>query len=375
MLSQNHVEISDELKNAAVNFEKKDLFAFGQQIGAAASKVHLGQETQMNVKKQNFAKITQGFLKAYGGKINIEALLFCIYDEDQAALMVDVGVQAFMKAIHDTDTQDMIGDLIGAGIGFYGGYQQFEQGLPVCEDVFSSSDLSVQRLKKDMSHMSDALKNLPQLTRNLKSHEKDIMKAAHNVNGDMEKLGEFFGKFVQFTTEQSSTWADVYPKDNREVATEILQGFFEGTNVGTFNFTNLLICIYGEDQAAIALYEGVELFEQAWADKDWMEAVGGVIALVSAVQGAEQALPTCEAVVSKDYTWGEFDKLAALAQNKEKTAKVVGENLLFNGVTISEDVVKAMKSYKAGDYKDFGYQMGNTLLLATKTEDKDLFLY
>lgn len=328
----------------------------------------------MNIKKQNFAKFTEGFLKAYGGKLNIEALLFCIYDEDQAALMVDVGVQAFMKAIHDTDTQDMIGDLVGAGIGFYGGYQQFEQGLPACEAVWTPSDLSVQRLKKDMSYMSDAIKNLPQLTKNLKSHEKEIIESALNVNG-MESLGEWFGKFVQFTTEKSTTWADAYPKDNREVATEILQGFFEGTNVGTFNFTNLLICIYGEDQAAIALYEGVELFEQAWADKDWTEAVGGVIALVAAVQGAEQALPTCEAVVSKDYSWGEFDKLAALAKNKEKTAKVVGENMLFNGVTISEDVVKAMESYKAGDYKDFGYQMGNTLLLATKTEDKDLFLY
>ena len=200
---------------------------------------------------------------------------------------------------------------------------------------------------------------------------------ALGVNGDMEKFGEFFGKFLQFATEKTSasTWADAYPKDNREVAAEILQGFFEGTNVGTFNFTNLLICIYGEDQAAIALYEGVELFEQAWADKDWTEAVGGVIALVAAVQGAEQALPTCEAVVSKDYNWGEFDKLAALTQNKEKTVKVVGENMLFNGVTISEDVIKAMKSYQAGEYKDFGFQMGNALLLATKTEQKDLFLY
>jgi hypothetical protein len=52
-------------------------------------------------KKQNFAKVTQGFLNSYGGKFDIEALLFCIYDEDQAALMVDVAVQAFEQFLHD----------------------------------------------------------------------------------------------------------------------------------------------------------------------------------------------------------------------------------------------------------------------------------
>jgi hypothetical protein len=56
---------------------------------------------------------------------------------------------------------------------------------------------------------------------------------------------------------------------------------------------------------------------------------------------------------------------------------VVEENLLFNGVSISEGVIKAMKAYEAGQYKDFGSIMGTTLLLATETEaeKKDLFLY
>lgn len=36
----------------------------------------------MNIKKDNFAKVTSGLLKAYGIKFDFEALLFCIYDED-----------------------------------------------------------------------------------------------------------------------------------------------------------------------------------------------------------------------------------------------------------------------------------------------------
>jgi hypothetical protein len=47
---------------------------------------------------------------------------------------------------------------------------------------------------------------------------------------------------------------DTYPKDNREMVTEVLQGLLEATNVGTFNFTNLLMCIYEADGAALSLY-------------------------------------------------------------------------------------------------------------------------
>jgi hypothetical protein len=50
---------------------------------------------------------------------------------------------------------------------------------------------------------------------------------------------------------------------------DIFQGLFEATKVGTFNFTNLLLCVYEADQAALELYEGVDLIEQSLTkDKD-----------------------------------------------------------------------------------------------------------
>jgi hypothetical protein len=104
---------------------------------------------------------------------------------------------------------------VGVGIGLYGAYQQFESGLPACEHVWTPSEFSVQRIKKDMSMMPNAIKDLPQFAKNIKAHEKEMLELAHNVNGDMEKFGEFFGKFVQYATEKPTTWADVYPKDNR----------------------------------------------------------------------------------------------------------------------------------------------------------------
>jgi hypothetical protein len=110
-----------------------DYYNFGKHAGEVAAKVYESEETQMNIKKENLAKVTKGLLKAFGGKFDLEALLFCIYDEDQAALMLDVSYQAFEQFLHDTTTSDKIGDLVGTAIGVVGAYQQFEQGLPVCE--------------------------------------------------------------------------------------------------------------------------------------------------------------------------------------------------------------------------------------------------
>ena len=48
--------------------------------------------------------------------------------------------------------------------------------------------------------------------------------------------------------------------------------------------------------------------------------------------------------------------------------------MVFNGVTISADIITAMKAWDAKDYKTFGYTIGNTLMLATQTQD-NMFLY
>jgi hypothetical protein len=86
----NRVEITKEIKTAVSDYEKKKWYDFGLQVGEAAEHVFIGQMTQMLIKKENMAKFTKGYYAKFGGNFDIEALLFCIYDEDQAALMLDV---------------------------------------------------------------------------------------------------------------------------------------------------------------------------------------------------------------------------------------------------------------------------------------------
>lgn len=383
-LIHNGVQIFEEVHTAVDDYEQGKWEDFGYQCGMAAAKTFLGQEGQEVAKRQKAALVQQGFYKAFGLTFDLEALLFCIYDEDQALLFLDVAYQALQEAIHSKTTGDVIGNLIGTAMGVVGAYQQFEQGLPVCEQVFANKNMTP--VQNSMSFVSNPLSNLGQMTKNIQKYEADIMldlqsAAFHYQMEDYEKFGEFLGNLVKLaSTEQveakpMTSWADVYPHDNRDMVTEIMQGFLEASNVGTFNFTNLLICIYQEDQAAIALYEGVETLEEAYKDKDWNEAIGGVIALVASFQAAEQGLPVCEAVVSSEYNWTEFDKLAKLTMDKEKTVKVIEKNLMFNGVAITEEFIQAMEEFTAGNYKTFGSTLGKAMYDATKVQEENLFLY
>jgi hypothetical protein len=153
----------------------------------------------------------------------------------------------------------MIGDLIGTAIGVVGAYQQFEQGLPYCEGVITS-DFS--RVKTAMEVLENPFENMAMMTANLKKYEseikEDVLTAGWYFKTEQyEKFGEMIGTLVKGITEKEAkkqTYADVFPQDNRVAIAEFLQGFFKATNVGEFNLTNLLVCIYEMDNAAIAFY-------------------------------------------------------------------------------------------------------------------------
>jgi len=335
--------------------------------------------------EHKFAKVSQGFLEAFNLNFNIEALLFCIYDEDQALLFLDVAYQALQQALHDKTTSDMIGDLVGAGIGVFGAYQQFQQGLPACEAIFKDKDVTL--IDETMDFFENKHVNIDTMIKTLKKYDleeirNDVTSAMYQYKtGDYEKFGKFIGNFMQLLAGKEipnqplKTPEMELKEDIMLFYTEFAQGFLEATKVGTFNFTNLLLCIYEADQAAIALYEGVETLEQAYADKDWQEAIGGVIAVVAFVQGMQQALPICEQVDSSKLSWTEFDKISAVTKNEETMIKMVEENIKVNGVTITEEFVQAMLSFEKGNYKDFGFQLGEVIMTATKDVPENMFLY
>lgn len=161
---------------------------------------------------------------------------------------------------------------------------------------------------------------------------------------------------------------------NREWIAEFTQGFFEATQVGEFNFTNLLLCIYEADQAALILYEGVEILEEAWADKNWQEAIGGVIAGVAFVQQLEASLPVCEAIDASSANWTNFHHIIEVIETPEKL-QVIEKDMFLNGRKISQEIMWFAKSLETGHYKKAGKIFGNVLMEATTESQDNLFIF
>jgi hypothetical protein len=130
-------------------------------------------------------------------------------------------------------------------------YQQFKQGAPVCQAAFSvTPKIEFSEAKFFNAMHGDFKKSFGELDNGVKAYE----------SGDFEKAGEsiamVFNNVMTHTTD----------KDIKAQKTlKLLQGV---SNVIGFKFDllDLLECIYEEDQAALALYVGVQAMEQAYAD-------------------------------------------------------------------------------------------------------------
>ena len=207
---------------------------------------------------------------------------------------------------------------------------------------------------------------------------KDAFKGVEAYKkGDYVTFGFEMGSILKLATEHKAIQVaqEDMPKPDANMAAEVAQGFLEATNVGHFNFTNLLICIYEADQAALILDEGVKMLEQAWKDKDVEEAIPGVIAAVAFVQQLKQSIPVCEAVDTKNADWSTFNQIVDVAQSPINHMQLIEKDVLFNGVKITDDLSKAIDSFRSGHYKQYGYQLGNLMTLATQKSQENLFLY
>lgn len=266
-------------------------------------------------------------------------------------------------------------DAVAAIILTIAGVQQAKQGWPACEHI-KPSEWKYDQLMSSMdiaTHPTEYFEIMEKdILINGNSIRKDLWRAVKSYEkGEYDQFGFYLGSILELATRPTETETAPVKKEEEEVftrgmATEIVQGFFEATNVGTFDFTNLLICIYEADQAAEVLYAAVSLLEEAYADKDPMEAIGGIMFVVAFLQGVKQTIPVCEAVDSKTMNWGTFDHIVEIAENPEKHMRLIGEDVVFNEATITTDIAEALDAFRSEDFKTFGYMLGDAMTLATE---------
>lgn len=164
-------------------------------------------------------------------------------------------------------------------------------------------------------------------------------------------------------------------KDNELAmnAAKTAEGFMIGAGVGSVNVEALLECIYVADEAAQTLEASVEEIEQAYKDKSIKEALIGGVMTVGFIKSVKQAIPVCKSVDPQAFNWTDFDRIVQVIETPNATI-TVAENIIMNGHTITNDMQSAFEALRAGEYRDYGMALGDTMRRATANHD-DLFLY
>jgi hypothetical protein len=92
----NRRDIYNEISSAITDYKGGNWENFGKDIGEASAKVFLGaKELEKENRAQRVKSLFEGFSKVNNFKFNLLDLLECIYEEDQAAIALDIGVQQF----------------------------------------------------------------------------------------------------------------------------------------------------------------------------------------------------------------------------------------------------------------------------------------
>jgi len=173
---------------------------------------------------------------------------------------------------------------------------------------------------------------------------------------DYYSYGKFVGKILNNATGSRKEFQAEgnLEKIDREMAAKVASGLLSSTTVGSFNFQDLLLCVYEADGAALVLERAAETIEQAYKDKSVQEAVAGAVEAFGFVQELKKTIPVCESVDSSKMDWTMFDKILSTLEDPVKHLDVIAKDIVMNGKNITVDVEDAIESFRAGDFVEFG---------------------
>jgi hypothetical protein len=313
---------------------------------------HKGENPENKIKA---AKFTAGVLEPFVGSIDPMALMVCVLDIDEVLLTLDTVVHIVEEAIQTKQYPELIVAVLTLG----GLVKEVKQAEIPCSQIHPEIDFSkFDRAEKILDHP----------IQNMKIIEDDVKLNGHSIiedlkaavaayrAGDIEGFGREIGNMLKIAS---------YDEETHKVA-ESAQGFLEATNVGKINIDALLYCIFDVDNTMIAAYlTGLAIYD-AIKDRQPSDLIIAAAGAPLVYEGVKQAIAPCSAVDPRTTNWSDFDQVMKGVRNFKTYEKLVTDE--------KEDIFSAFESYMTGDYKDFGYKFGTTLMKAT-AKNTNMFLY
>lgn len=339
-------------------------------------------------------------MKNFNGKFNLEDLLFCIMDEDQAAIAFDEAFKLFEAAYETKDFSKAIGGVIAV----VGGVQQAEKGLEVCEKI-DLSDFDKKRWSTAMDvayHPTKYMKIIDQdILINGVSIFKSMMAALKSWKyGKYGYAGWYIGKILHLaTTEERMASANVnatkkgymtYDMPERpertefvlqdpkpfalgriDEAAEFTQGFYQGADIADLDFNQVFNCV-GRNEQLFELFEEVhDKTKKAVEDKNGKEMIEGIMGSIKYIASLQAMTPSICSDIQDVTTWSTFDRMVETIENEETSLKFSYGKVMYNGEDITPELSHAViETLEKGDIKSYGKLLAETL---TQKSDNVIF--
>lgn len=205
-IEMNKFTLMAKAAESAAAFEANDFETFGRTMGeivqlATTEKPEVVDE-EPTVDRKPIAETFAGLAQAtHLGHFDFTALLICINQEDQAALIALEAFKLLKEAIAEKDA----GEAVGGVIATIAAFQQFKKGLPACEAVDASAldwthfDTIVSTMVHPENHIAQIGKNI---VFNGKTITKEMSSAIFALNDeDYMQFGLELGSLLETAIE------------------------------------------------------------------------------------------------------------------------------------------------------------------------------
>lgn len=151
----------------------------------------------------------------------------------------------------------------------------------------------------------------------------------------------------------------------------------KATGLGDHPIEQILLCIYQVDQDLIGVYEGAQIAESGFEKKDWVQLAEGAIVVYQAINILEtKSIPYCENNIQVFFNLDQtkINDMGKMLRDT-KSLEVFGDNLIFNDVTVTSEIIQAMQAYEKEDYNNFGFFIGQAFYSAQTNKEHNMYLY
>jgi len=237
---------------------------------------------------------------------------------------------------------------------------QLQHSLGTCTQVKDD----VAKLKVMVERFKHPKEELAHIIEDIKKHNLKILQAISLAREDLhllkyEAAGVDIGQVVAMT----ALGAEQPIKYNNTEMAMVMQGVLNAYGA-KMSLEDVMVCLATEGEAAHMVEKNVILLKKALAEKNFSDIAGDSLNIFLGIKMAEGAIPICSGTCPTD-SW-DYKGLVSDTEKVSSSIKATDKDVLINGFSIVQDMIKAEHHYEDGVWVAFGKDLGDILKLVSK---------